>query len=189
MATTIIGAISAKHVACCLQRKPPLAPTAPGNLSGVSFVTVERAGVCEKAFLQQDPLHPKAIRRCLLETARDAEERSEVERLHIAPGLTTFRVGDMHVRTRRAMMTKDPVVDTWCSWVEGGAFRFWTSPPTIDLSDFVVAALGAEGDDAEGAVVHYEASVLPSEQGTWTKGVIDRGGGAPKMAFYRISRR
>ena len=191
--TTIIGAISASHVIKRKQQPHPLTPATPSILSSVSFVTVERGGVCENTLLQQDPLQPVAIRRCLLESARDAGERAEIELMDIPQGLTNFRVGDLHVKTRKAMMMtrgKD-AVDTWCSWQEEGptkttTFRFWTSPPSIDLSDFIVALCA---NTAKESTVHYEASVMPSEQGSWTKGVIDQGDASPKTGFYRVSQR
>ena len=183
--TTIIGAVSASHISKKQNNRPPLTPAIPAILSSVVLVTVERKGtvVCHCLIPQKG--HATALRRCLLSSVCSPEERATVEKLDIAPTLTNFRVGDLSVKAKKAMMMKSGDVTTWCAWTvdQEDTMQFWTSPPSVDLSDFVVALCPNAA-----ATVHYEASLMVSEQGSWMRGIIEHST-SKRTGFYRISQR
>jgi len=193
--TIIVGAISASQIARRKKKQQQINPAIAAVLKSVTFVTVERKpdATFYHALIQDTPLQPIAIRRCLLASTCNPSERADVERLDIAPGLTNFRMTigggktELQARTHKAMMMRKPGIATWCTWnamtpeKDSTPVQFWTTHIDVDISDFVHEILPM----VTATTVHYEASVVQTEQeSSWTKGIIEYGG--QKMGFYRI---
>lgn len=184
----ILGAISARQFHQRPKKEITLAN--PSKLRSASFITVElvRDIVPSRCYfvLKEDPVQPSDLRRCLLKTCITSEERGGVERLDLAPGVSTFSAPilqntKLSVKTRNALVSDESCVATWCTWRTDidREVRLYTTPSSVDVSDFVHRIMAVVRPGLA-ETIRYESK----DNGTWVSGVIECGD--LKLSFYRV---